>query len=88
MTINYEKSFFKDIQKLNDKKVLLKLKSFLLMLEEKENLQDIANIKKMKSFDIYYRFKIGDYRLGFSYEDNTVDIIRLLHRKDIYKLFP
>lgn len=88
MTLNYEKSFFKDIQKLNDKKVASKLKSFLVSLEEKESFQDIPNIKKMKGFGIYYRLKIGDYRLGFSYENNTVDIIRFLHRKDIYKLFP
>lgn len=88
MNINYEKSFLKDIQKLNDKKVAAKLKDFISSLEEKENLQNIPNIKKLKGYDNYYRLKIGNYRLGFSYQDNEIDIIRFLHRKDIYKLFP
>ena len=81
MIINYEKSFLKDIQKLNDKKIAKKLESFLLELEEKQNLQNLQNIKKLKGHENYFR-------LGFSYLDNEIDIIRFLHRKDIYKLFP
>ncbi|MCD4756981.1 MAG: type II toxin-antitoxin system mRNA interferase toxin, RelE/StbE family [Arcobacteraceae bacterium] len=88
MTINYEKSFLKDIQKLNDKKVATKLKSLIEEFEQVPNLQNITNIKKLKGFEIYYRLKIGNYRLGFSYQDNQIDLIRFLHRKDIYKLFP
>lgn len=88
MLINYEKSFLKDIQKLNDKKVATKLKSFLSSLEEKENLQNTQNIKKLKGYENYFRLKIGNYRLEFSYQDDKIDIIRFLHRKDIYKLFP
>jgi len=88
MTINYEKSFLKDIQKLNDKKVATKLKSLIEEFEQIPNLQNITNIKKLKGFEIYYRLKIGNYRLGFSYQDNQIDLIRFLHRKDIYKLFP
>ena len=60
MNINYEKSFLKDIQKLNDKKIATKLKSFISDLEEKENLQNILNIKKLKGYDNYYRLKIGN----------------------------
>ena len=88
MIINYEKSFLKDIQKLNDKKIAKKLESFLLELEEKQNLQNLQNIKKLKGHENYFRLKIGNFRLGFSYLDNEIDIIRFLHRKDIYKLFP
>jgi mRNA interferase RelE/StbE len=88
MIVNYEKSFLKDIQKLNDKKIAAKLKSLLEEFENSHNLQNTPNIKKLKGFDIYYRVKIGNYRLGFSYQDNQIDIIRFLHRKDIYKLFP
>ena len=51
-------------------------------------LQDMQNIKKLKGHDNYYRLKISDYRLGFSYENGEINIIRFLHRKEIYKLFP
>lgn len=88
MNINFEKSFLKDIQKLKDKDVANKLKSIIEQIELSSDLQNFVNIKKMKGHNIYYRLKIGNYRLGFSYENNQIDLIRFLHRKDIYKLFP
>lgn len=88
MKVNYEKSFLKDVKKLNNQNIITKLKNTLLSFENSNNLQELQNIKKLKGFDIYYRFKIGDYRLGFKYENSEISIIRFLHRKDIYKLFP
>ncbi len=32
-----------------------------------------------------YRFRIGNYRLIFDIEDNDIVILRIGHRKDIYK---
>jgi mRNA interferase RelE/StbE len=88
MKLQFEKSFLKDIEKLNDKTISTKLKAKLIELEEQSDLEGIPNIKKLKGHRVYYRLKIGDYRLGFSYEDGGLNIIRFLHRKDIYKLFP
>ena len=88
MFLNYEKSFLKDIKKLNDKSIAKKLKDILSLLENSDYLMDISNIKKLKGHNNYYRIKIGNYRLGFSLEDKEIDIIRFLHRKDIYKFFP
>lgn len=88
MTINFEKSFFKDIQNLNNKNIAKKLKKQIIEFETSTNIQNISNIKKLKGYQIYYRLKIGDYRLGFTYENDKIDLVRFLHRKDIYKLFP
>ncbi len=88
MIVNFEKSFAKDIKKLNDISVSKKLKQVLYQLETSRDLQNILNIKRLKTHSDYFRIKLGKYRLGFSYKDNTIDIIRFLHRKDIYKLFP
>lgn len=88
MLVKYERSSLKDIQKLNDKKIAKKLQTLFETFEQEESLQSIPNIKKLKGYDTYYRVKIGSYRLGFSFEDGQIDIIRFLHRKDIYKLFP
>ena len=68
MIINFEKSFLKDIQKLNDKKIASKLKSIINEFEDLENLNNLPNIKKLKGFNIYYRLKVGNYRLGFAYQ--------------------
>lgn len=88
MKLQFEKSFLKDIEKLNDKSIAIKLKAKLIELEEQSDLTSVQNIKKLKGHKVYYRLKIGDYRLGFSYEEGELNIIRFLHRKDIYKLFP
>ncbi|MFA4918854.1 MAG: type II toxin-antitoxin system RelE/ParE family toxin [Thermodesulfovibrionales bacterium] len=32
-----------------------------------------------------YRFRIGDYRVIFDIEDETIIVLRVGHRKDIYK---
>ena len=32
-----------------------------------------------------YRFRIGDYRIIFDFEDNAIFVLRVGHRKEIYK---
>lgn len=32
-----------------------------------------------------YRFRIGDYRVAFDVENDTAKILKVGHRKDIYK---
>ncbi len=32
-----------------------------------------------------YRFRIGDYRVAFDVENNTAKILKIGHRKDVYK---
>ncbi len=32
-----------------------------------------------------YRFRIGDYRVSFDVENDTAKILKVCHRKDIYK---
>lgn len=53
-------------------------------IENADKLSDIKNLKKMKS----YRIRIGNYRLGFYFENNTVELARIVLRKDIYRYFP
>ena len=36
----------------------------------------------------YYRARIGDHRLGIALEGDVVVLVRFLHRRDIYRLFP
>ncbi|MBE9160942.1 type II toxin-antitoxin system RelE/ParE family toxin [Tychonema sp. LEGE 06208] len=52
------------------------------------DLQTIVNLKKLKGDDNTYRFRVGDYRIGFYFDVETVTFARVLHRKDIYRYFP
>ena len=36
----------------------------------------------------YYRIRVGDYRVGFVFEQGAVTFVRCLNRKEIYRYFP
>ncbi|QYX31252.1 type II toxin-antitoxin system RelE family toxin [Sphaerospermopsis torques-reginae] len=46
-----------------------------------------SGVKKLKGFDNEYRIRIGDYRVRYEIDDQTLTVIVLhcLHRKDVYK---
>lgn len=80
--------FYKDLDKIDDKKLASKIIQIIEDIENAGTLSDIKNLKKMQGFTICYRIKIGEYRIGLYIENNIVELARLAHRKDIYKLFP
>lgn len=88
MEVVYLESLIKDLKKIKDKKLLKSLKAVFVNLEESEDLFQISSVKKMSGHPNAYRIRIGDYRLGFYYEDGTIELARFVKRNDIYKLFP
>lgn len=88
MNVEYSKSFKKDIETVNDQKVLARLKELLLTLEQVSALTEIQNLKKLKASGNYYRIKVGDYRIGLKFEENKLTLFRFLHRKEVYRYFP
>ena len=89
MKFSIEKSFEKDVDRIKDKKLLRRLRTFISMIENVETIHEIPHIKKIEGYESYYRIKIGDYRLGMEAISNReVILIRFLHRKDIYRYFP
>ena len=88
MKVEFDKSFSKSIEKLNDRHVKEKIIKFISELEKADSLKELTQIKKLKGDSISYRKKIGSYRIGFEYDKNTITLIVLAHRKDIYKSFP
>ena len=88
MKVSFDKSFHKRIVKIKDKAVLEKIKFAILSVESAENVQQIANIKKMEGFKTYYRLRVGDYRIGLELKKDTFSFITIADRKDIYKIFP
>ncbi|HEV7231842.1 MAG TPA: type II toxin-antitoxin system RelE/ParE family toxin, partial [Bacteroidia bacterium] len=51
-------------------------------------LTDIIHVKKLQGTKNCFRIRIGDYRLGMIVNGQKVELIRLLHRKEIYRYFP
>ena len=44
-----------------------------------------GDIKKLTNFTPEYRLRVGDYRILFEVENDTINIYRIIHRKDSYK---
>lgn len=89
MKLEFDKSFLKSIDNIKDAKILSKLEMNISNFEKAESVQEISNIKKLTGFKDYYRIRIGDYRLGFELMNtDTIRLIVIAHRKDIYKKFP
>ncbi len=71
---------------IKDMKVISKI--------DRENIKDkiklislgnMSNIKKLTNHQPRYRLRVGDYRILFDIEDNTIVVARILHRKDAYR---
>ncbi|MBD2485496.1 type II toxin-antitoxin system RelE/ParE family toxin [Planktothrix sp. FACHB-1365] len=89
MKVEYLPSFLKDLKSLKSTPVFEQIKG--LVFDEIPNLSDLqnlVNLKKLKGDDNAYRLRVGDYRIGFYFEGETVTFARVLHRKDIYRYFP
>ncbi|MBK9109784.1 MAG: type II toxin-antitoxin system RelE/ParE family toxin [Saprospiraceae bacterium] len=89
MIVEYDRSFEKSLGKIKNKAFLSKVEQIISSFENARSLHALKNISKLTGFKAYFRVKIGDYRLGFEkINENTIRLIIIVHRKDIYKLFP
>lgn len=80
MNIKIRKSAIKDLKQLTNQQ---KQKIHKKILELKEFPQ-ISNVKKLTQYEPAYRLRIGNYRVLFDVDDNTIIIGRVLQRKDSY----
>lgn len=88
MQVEFLSKFSKDIDSISVKSVKSNLAKLIQQLELEENLNNIPHIKKLVGHKSAYRIRLGDYRVGFFYENHTIILARIVHRKDIYKFFP
>jgi len=83
MKIRYEKAFLKDIKKIRDQRVSENLEKVIRDITKAANLFGIGEIKKLKGHPSAFRIPIGDFRLGFFFENDHIILVRFLNRKDI-----
>ena len=89
MKLKFEKSFKKDLEKIEDKGALKKVKETIEMLEKVDSISEFhGDLKRLKGDKRYWRIRIGEYRIGLEIDRNTVIFVRILHRRDIYRYFP
>ncbi|MFM6132470.1 MAG: type II toxin-antitoxin system RelE/ParE family toxin [Sphaerospermopsis kisseleviana] len=89
MKTNYFPTFIKDIKSLKSTSSYSVVKSLVFTdILAVQNLKEISNLKKLKGDDNAYRIRVGDYRIGFFLEGDTITFARVLHRREFYRYFP
>lgn len=89
MEIIYAKTFLKDLTKVFPSKRRKQIEKFVFeILPGLSSLESAGNIEQMKGYKNYYKVRFGDFRLGILKKDNTLELLRVLNRKEIYKFFP
>ena len=88
MRTAFKKSFLKEIKKLRNKHLKDSIAECIIQVESAPSVHEIKNLKKLAGYDIYYRIRVGDYRIGLKIEDDLVFFVVIEHRKDIYRKFP
>ena len=88
MKVEFLKKFSKDLDDVKTKSVKQALVRVIELMDETDSLDKIPNTKKLKGHRTAYRTRLGDYLLGFFFENSTILLARFVHRKDIYKIFP
>jgi mRNA interferase RelE/StbE len=88
VTVEFRKSFARDLKKTKEKQLLQQIKEIVEEIEHAPTVGAINNLKQLKGGENYYRIRLGDYRIGLKLEHETVVFVRFLHRKEIYRFFP
>lgn len=89
MRTQFTKSFAKDLRKHRKNPNLLRqVQRIIEDVEQIEAITELVNLKQLKAEGLYYRIRIGDYRIGITIEDGLITFIRVLHRREIYRFFP
>jgi mRNA interferase RelE/StbE len=89
LDVQYRQLFLKDLKKLKKQPIYAQVFDLAFStLPQIETLRDISNIKAMKGYADRYRIRIGDYRIGIEVKGDTIEMMRILHRREFYRYFP
>lgn len=88
MEIKVLRSFEKDIESINSKTILKRVNDLVEKMEAAESIDEVSGVKKLKGHKAAFRARIGAYRLGFFIEGGQIELVRFVHRKTIYQVFP
>lgn len=88
MDLEYRTSFVRDLRRVRSAEIRRRVERTIGDLEAAATIDRVAGAASIKGPGRYYRIRIGDYRLGMSIDGHTAILVRLLHRRDIYRYFP
>ena len=75
-------SYYKSSDKSRYQELLTE--GFDTKIKDLTKFPSISNVKKLTKFEPAYQLRVGDYRVLFDVTEDTIEIGRILHRKDSY----
>ncbi len=88
MKVHISKHFIKDVQKINDRRILVKIRQVLENTVSIEKITEIPHLEEMAGYPNYYRIKFDhNYRIGVYCDGETVEFLKVGTRGDFYKKF-
>jgi mRNA interferase RelE/StbE len=88
MNVEYRKRFARDLKRIRDPDVRSRIADIIDEVKAARSLHEIPALVKLRGLDIYYRIRVGDFRIGVVIEGNTLEFVCCLHRRDVYRFFP
>lgn len=88
MNVEFLSKFEKDLDQITSPSVKKAIVNVIAKIESARYASDIPNLKKLKGHKDAFRIKLANYRIGVFINGSVVQMARIVHRKDIYKLFP
>jgi mRNA interferase RelE/StbE len=85
--VEIRKRFQKDCNLLTSD-LLAQIAEVVEQIEHATAPHEISACKKLKGFKTAYRIRMGDYRIGFFFENGIAELVRIMHRSEIYRYFP
>ena len=81
MIVKIDEKAIKDLGKIHKSDA----KKIFSKIETLEKFPHVPNLKKLTNFEPPYRLRVGNYRILFDIENDTLTIYRVKHRKESYK---
>lgn len=89
MKVEYRQLFLKDLKKLKKQPIYQQVYNLAFStLPNVDSLQDLPNVKALVGSANRYRVRIGSYRIGIEVNGDTLELSRVLHRREFYRYFP
>ncbi|MCA1715517.1 MAG: type II toxin-antitoxin system RelE/ParE family toxin [Actinobacteria bacterium] len=76
------------MRKIRDESLRRRIRETIERVETAETLREVPNLTKISESSGFYRIRVGDYRIGIVVEEDEVEFVRFLHRRDVYRYFP
>ena len=89
MKLESSDGFRRDMRRIRNSAMRRRVDAKISEMRAAARIRDVSNVRRLSTTTgRHYRIKIGHYRIGVTFEDDTAVLIRFGHRSDFYRSFP